>query len=572
MTTTLIEILIVLVAAVVVTLLFVRLRLPPLVGLFVAGVLIGPNAFGLIENSEDVDALAEVGIIFLLFALGLEFSFRRMARLARVMLVAGPLQVVLTGTVAFGVGLACKLSITDSLVLGILVALSSTAVVLKSMTERGEVDTPLGRNALGILLFQDILFVPLMLILPLLGGNPPDLPLSTPLLIAAVIGLVVMVFVLARWVVPWLLFEAARTRSADTFLMVVVAVCFAVAAASAQLGLSLALGAFLAGLIISESQYSHQALGLVEPFRNLLVSFFFVSVGMLLDPSLLAHHWWIVLLGTLGVIVVKTITGTVAIKSLRCNLRISVSTGLSLAQVGEFSFVLAVVAASNGLLSEDLRQDFLAVAVLSMALTPAIMSLASPVYRALRKLGLERRDAEAGTGSTEPVVGHANHLLIVGYGVNGRNLARAAREFDFPYVVVEMNPQTVRRELAQNEPIYYGDATNEAVLLKAGAKRARAAAVVIGDAGATRGIVAQLHRLNPSLHIIARTRFVSEVQPLVDLGASDVVPEEFETSVEIFRRTAEHFALPEEAVAVLEESIRSDQYALLRERRTRQGG
>ncbi len=485
-----------------------------------------------------------------------------MARLARVILIAGPLQVMLTGAAAFGVSMAFSLSVTDGLVLGMLVALSSTAVVLKAMTERGEIDTPLGRNALGILVFQDILVVPLMLVLPLLGGSPPELPLSTPLLIVAAVGLILMVFVLAKWVVPWMLYEAAKSRSTDTFLMVVVAVCFAVATASAKLGLSLALGAFLAGLIISESQYSHHALGLVAPFRNLLVSFFFVSVGMLLDPDFLADHWWMVLLGTMGLMVVKTLTATLAVKTLGCTLRISLTTGLSLSQVGEFSFVLAVVATSNALLSEHLRQGFLALAVLSMALTPAAMSLAAPLYRLLRRLGLDRR--ASGARATAESSEHTDHLLIIGYGINGRNLARAAHEFGFPYSVVEMNPQTVRREVARNEPIFFGDATNEAVLLKAGARRAKAAAIVIGDPAATRGIVAQLHRINPSLHIIARTRFISEVQPLFELGAADVVPEEFETSIEIFRRMAEHLALPIDDVARLEESIRADHYALLR--------
>ncbi len=564
MTGTLTDILIVVAAAVVVTLLFARLRLPPLVGLFVAGVLIGPHALALIRSPEQVEQLAEVGVIFLLFALGLEFSFRRMARLARVILLAGPLQVMITGAAAFGVAKAFALSNQHAVVLGALVALSSTAVVLKTMTERGEIDTPLGKNALGILIFQDILVVPLMLVLPLLGGNKPELPLSTPLLIAAAAGLVVAVVVLAKWVVPWMLYEAARSRSADIFLMVVVGVCFAVAAASAWVGLSLALGAFLAGLIISESEYGHQALGLVTPFRNLLVSFFFVSMGMLLDPAFLAAHWWLVLLATVGLMVLKTVAGTVAIQALRYPFRVSLGTGLSLAQVGEFSFVLAAVAVSNSLLTEHLRQGFLAVAVLSMAVTPAVMSLSGPLYRALHGLSAGRRadDAEAETAGTE-AGGLADHLLIIGYGINGRNLAQAAREFGFAHVVVEMNPQTVRQEVAHDEPLLFGDATNESVLMRAGVTKAKAAAVVIGDAAATRGIVAQLRRLNPKLHIIARTRFISEVQPLYNLGASDVVPEEFETSVEIFRRTAHYFALPEQDISRLEETIRADHYALL---------
>lgn len=564
MSRTLTDILIVMAVAVVVTLLFSRIRLPALVGLFVAGVLIGPHAFGLIKSPESVEQLADVGVIFLLFTLGLEMSFKRMARLARVLLMAGPLQVVLTGGAGMGVGYAFGLSTKEALVLGMLVALSSTAVVLKTLTERAESDTPVGRNALGILIFQDILVVPMMLALPWLGGEEPDLPIGGPVLAAVAVGVVLAVVVLTKWVIPRVLYEAARARSADIFLMVVVAICFAVAALSAQLGLSLALGAFLAGLIISESEYGHQSLGLVMPFRNLLVSFFFVSIGMLLDPSFLASRWWMVLLGAIGLMVVKTVTGTIAVEALGYPLRVSLGTGLALNQVGEFSFVLAAVATSHALLPEDLRQGFLAVAVLTMAVTPIIMALSPRACQATERLHLPRwLIAGRDVGVAEEHV-HADHLLIVGYGINGRNLARAAREFDFPYTIVEMNPKTVREEVARNEPMHFGDATNEAVLTQAGAQRARAAAVVIGDPAATRGTVAQLRRMNPGLHIIARTRFLSEVQPLYKLGANDVVPEEFETSIEIFHRMARHFDLPEEAVLNLESAIREDHYGVLR--------
>jgi CPA2 family monovalent cation:H+ antiporter-2 len=564
MTGTLTDILIVIAVAAVVTLVFSRLRLPALVGLFVAGVLIGPNALGLIESPESVEELADVGVIFLLFTLGLELSFKRMARLARVLLVAGPLQVALTGGIGTGVGFAFGLPASQAVVLGMLVALSSTAVVLKTMSERAEVDTPLGRNVLGILIFQDILVVPMMLVLPLLGGKEHEISMSAPVLVAVAAGMVVLVVVLTKWVVPRVLYEAARSRSADVFLMVVVAICFAVAALSAKLGLSLALGAFLAGLIISGSEYGHHSLGLVMPFRNLLVSFFFISIGMLLDPGFLAGHWWMLLLGAIGLMLVKTITGTIAVQALRYPLRVSLAAGLALSQVGEFSFVLAAVAASNSLLPEHLRQGVLAVAVLTMAVTPILMKQSERAYLLVERAHLPRwLTAGRRIGVTEERA-HSDHLLIIGYGINGKNLARAAREFGFPYAIVEMNPQTVREEVARNEPMHFGDAANQAVLTQAGAERARAAAIVIGDPVATRGIVAQLRRLNPTLHIIARTRFLSEVQPLYDLGASDVVPEEFETSIEIFHRTARYFDLPEDEVQRLEDTIREDQYVLLR--------
>jgi monovalent cation:H+ antiporter-2, CPA2 family len=563
------DILIVLAVALAVTLVFGRLRLPVLVALFVAGALVGPHSFGLIKESENVEGLAEIGVIFLLFTLGLEFSFRRLIRLAGPILVAGPVQVIITGGIGAGVALAFGAPGAQAIFLGMLVALSSTAVVLKTLSERGETDSPLGQTSFGILVFQDILVLPMMLVVPLLSGEGLKTSWS-PLTIALVgVGVVVALVVGSRWLAPRLLYEAARVRGGDVFLMAVITICFAVAGLAAGVGLSLALGAFLAGLIISE-EFSHQALGYVLPFRNLLVSFFFVSVGMLLDLRFLADNWWLVILGTIGLMVAKAIAGTVAVLVLRYPLRVALGTGLTLSQVGEFSFVLAAVATGSYLLPRDIYQGFLAVAVLSMAVTPIVMGRLPWVFRRLQRTNRPRwakseARAEAGAGRGGAGRGAKDltgHLLIIGYGLNGRNLARAAREAQVPYAIVELNPQTVRRESA-GEPIFFGDAANEGVLAAVQAGSARAAAVVIGDPVATRSIVAQLRRLNPSLHIIARTRFITEVQTLYRLGADDVVPEEFETSIQIFLRTGRFLGLTDEALAQLAASIREDNYELL---------
>jgi CPA2 family monovalent cation:H+ antiporter-2 len=344
--------------------------------------------------------------------------------------------------------------------------------------------------------------------------------------------------------------------------MAVVTICLAVAGLAASVGLSLALGAFLAGLIISE-EFSHQALGYILPFRNLLVSFFFVSVGMLLDLEFLAGHWWLVILGTIGLMVVKTLTGSLAVLALRYPLKIAVGTGMTLSQVGEFSFVLAAVAISSDLLPHDIYQGFLAVAVLTMALTPIVMAQIPRVGNLLAKVR-QPRWVKSGADVADKAPAFSDHLIIIGYGLNGRNLAQVAREAGVSYAIVEMNPRTVRREVS-TEPITFGDATNEGVLAAVCVDRARAAAVVIGDPIGTRGIVAQLHRMNPDLHIIARTRFVGEVQWLYALGATDVVPEEFETSIQIFMRTGRFFGLSAEKLTRLAATIREDNYEALRE-------
>jgi monovalent cation:H+ antiporter-2, CPA2 family len=560
---TLTDILIILAVALAITLLLGKLRLPTIIGLFVAGALIGPKGLALIGEPERVSGLAEAGVIFLLFALGLEFSFRKMISLGRVLLVAGPVQVALSGGLAGLIVWSLGASGTQAIVVGMLASLSSTAVVLKTLDERSQTTSPVGRNTLGILIFQDVLVVPMMLLLPLLGGDSGAEGWNPVTLALAAVGLVALVIVGTKWVVPRILLEAARTRSADVFLMAVVAICFAVAALSASLGLSLALGAFLAGLIVSESPYSHQALGYVLPFRNLLVSFFFVSVGMLLDLGFLAAHWWQVILAAVGLVIIKTLSGTAGVLAVRYPLRVAFATGGALAQVGEFSFVLAVVAAQQDLLSTGLQQGLLAVAVLTMAATPPLISATATLSTALSETRVFRRTA--GARSVDEATGPtlSDHLLVVGYGVNGRNLVRAAREMDITYTIVEMNPDTVTKEKRGGESIMYGDATNEAVLAHAGIRRARIAAVLIGDPAATRRIVALLRRMNPSLHILARTRFVSEVQALYDLGADEVVPEEFETSLEIFRRVAGHYALPERRTELLIRAIRADHYHLL---------
>jgi CPA2 family monovalent cation:H+ antiporter-2 len=563
---TLTDILIILAVALVLTLILTRLRVPPLIGLFAAGALIGPNGLALIGDPERVSALADVGIIFLLFALGLEFSFRKMMSLGRTLLFAGPLQMVSTGCLVGLIVWGLGASGAQATVLGMLTALSSTAVVLKTLDERSETTSPVGRNALGILIFQDVLVVPIMLLLPLLGEGGGGGDRSPVALGLAALGMVILIVVGTKWIVPRVLLEAARTRSPDVFLMAVVGICFAVAALSASLGLSLALGAFLAGLIVSESPYSHQALGYILPFRNLLMSFFFVSVGMLLDSGFLASHWWQVVLGVVGLVILKTLTGAAAVLAVGYPPRIALATGGALAQVGEFSFVLAAVAAGHGLLSSGLQQGLLAVAVLSMAATPGLIWGACRLSTSLTKTELSRprKAFRCERDLTSPPPAPSEHLLIIGYGINGRNLARAAREIGISYTIVEMNPDTVTRERKAGEPIIYGDATNEAVLKRAGAPRARIAAVLIGDPVATRSIVSCLRSLSPSLHILARTRFVSEVQALHELGANDVVPEEFETSLEIFRRAASHYALPEEQTETLIEAIRADHYQLLR--------
>lgn len=552
------NVLVILALTVGVVLVFSRLRLPPVVGLLLTGVLAGPAVFGAVRSATDVEAFAEIGVILLLFTIGLEYSLRDLVRIRGAVLGGGSMQVGFTIAVTVLVAIIFGTAWRVGVFYGFLAALSSTAIVLKVLQDRAETDTPQGRTILGILIFQDIAVVPMMLVVPLLAGGEGETGLHGFLIMLGKGAVLVAgVIVAARFVVPHLLYLVARTRVRELFLITIVLLCFAIAWGTSELGLSLALGAFLAGLIISESEYSHHALGNILPFRDVFTSFFFVSIGMLFDPRTIIETPVPVLAVTIGVIVFKALAAGAAAAFLRLPLRTAVLVGVSLAQIGEFSFILSKIGLGAGLLDASTYQIFLAASILSLAATPPLMALAP---RIAGRLPLRERPVELPAELTAL----DDHLIVIGYGVNGRNLARTARSAGIRYIIVEMNARTVREEAARGEPIVYGDASSDAVLEHVGVERARVVVVAISDAAATRRIVERVHRLNPLAHLIARTRYTLEVPPLQHLGADEVIPEEFETSVEIFTRVLRRYFVPETDIDVFAAEIRADGYQMLR--------
>lgn len=553
--------------AVAVLLLFHFLRLPPVVGLLLTGTVAGPHGLGLVGAVDEVEVLAEIGIILLLFTIGIEFSFKKLIEIRKQFLVGGTLQVGLTVLAVFFLARWFGVAAPEAVFYGFLIALSSTAIVLRMIQERAEIDTPHGRTDLGMLLFQDVIIVPMILVTPLLAGNRPDNINSAVYLFAAKgIAIVVLVLVAAKWLMPWLLRQVARTRSKELFLLSVVTICLTIAWLTASVGLSLALGAFIAGLIISESEYSHQALGNILPFRNVFTSFFFVSIGMLLDTGFLFGNLPAILLGSAAVLLLKAvITGSVTIL-LGLPLRSAILAGLGICQVGEFSFILSRTGVANGFLV-DHYQIFLAVAILTMALTPFIIELAPRFADRIVQLPLPAR-LRAGFRPLPETDGAGKrlerHLVIIGFGLNGRNVARAAGMTGIPYVIIEMSPDTVRKEREQGEPIFYGDAIHEEVLRHAGVENATVVVVAINDPAATRGIIESVRRLTSRAHLIIRTRYLSEMQPLYDLGANEVIPEEFETSVEIFSRVLARYLVPRTRIDQIVGQLRLDGYEMFR--------
>ncbi|OIN98406.1 MAG: potassium transporter KefB [Desulfovibrionaceae bacterium CG1_02_65_16] len=549
-----------------------KVRIPPIVGFLITGVLAGPYGLGLVSAVHEVEVMAEVGVVLLLFTIGMELSMGELVRLKKSVLLGGGGQVLFT-IAAFGL-LAYALGKTPShaVFVGFLAALSSTAIVLKLLQQRAEMDSVHGRISLSILIFQDLVVVPMMLLVPFLAGEVSGeggggFSFLWPTLKG--VGMVGLVFFLARKVVPRLLHRIVQTRSRELFLISTLALCLATAFLTSRVGLSLSLGAFLAGLIISESEYSISALEGIMPFRDVFTSLFFISVGMLLDVGYLAQHLAPVLGATGAVLGLKAVMGALAAYLLGYPLRPAIMVGLALCQIGEFSFVLAKVGLTHGLVDAEGYQLFLAASIMTMALTPPLIALSPRVADYVRRLPLFARlakrpfehEMESGCAQSACV---ADHLIIVGFGVGGRHLARAAKSFGIAYRVVEMNPDTVRASAAEGEPISYGDASQTAVLEHVGVAEARVLAVVVSDPVSIRRITDTARKMNPRLHIITRTRFLSEIEPLVELGASDVIPEEFETSVEIFTRVMMRYLVPRSDIERFTEEVRAEGYEMLR--------
>lgn len=542
-----------------------RLRVPAIVGFLLTGILAGPYGLGLVKAVHEVEILAEVGVVLLLFTIGIEFSLKRLLQIKKPVLMGGSIQVFLTLLVTFFIVRQLGQPIGESIFMGFLIALSSTAIVLKLLQEKAEIDSPHGRTTLGILIFQDIIIVPMILVTPLLAGATGGSGESVFVLVAKGIAIIGLVIVSAKWIVPKVLYQIARTRSQELFLLSIIVICLAVAWVTSSAGLSLALGAFLAGLIISESEYSHHALGNILPFRDVFTSFFFVSIGMLLDVGFLFQQPGTIALITLGVLVIKPIIACFATVLLGFPLRTSILVGFALGQVGEFSFILSKTGVEHGLLTGNIYQIFLSFSVLTMSATPFIITLASRLADLIMLLPLPKKLISGFAPVSEiKVEDKKHHLIIIGFGVNGRNVARAARAAGIPYAIIEMNPETVRSEQAQGEPIYYGDSTQEAVLHHANIKDAKIVVAGINDPTATRRITEIIRRLNPKVCLIVRTRYLQEMKPLYELGADEVIPEEFETSVEIFTRVLTKYLIPRDEIESLVAEVRSDGYEMFR--------
>jgi CPA2 family monovalent cation:H+ antiporter-2 len=403
-----------------------------------------------------------------------------------------------------------------------------------------------------------------MLLTPLLGGNGQSLT-DISLVGAKAAAVVVIAHYGARYLIPWVLRHVVAARSRELFILAVIFIGFGTAWLTAEAGLSLALGAFIAGLAISESEYSQQVLGDIIPFRDAFMSLFFLSVGMLLDLTIVLRHPLLVAGIVITIITVKLLVSAGATRAIGIPLRISIFSGLALAQIGEFSFVLSQNGLKHGLMSPDIYQLFLAASVATMALTPLCMKFANPLASIAGKSlpGWLTRGNRSLVGR-ETKVRLTNHVIITGYGLNGRNLARVLKQLSIPHIIIDTNPFTIAAERKKGERILFGDASQAELLEHAQISKARIIVIAISDASASRRIAAKAREINPSIHIIARTRYVIEVEPLYKLGVNEVIPEEFETSVEILSRVLRSFLVPHDEIEEHVAAVRRDGYGMLR--------
>ncbi len=549
------DILIILAASLPIIFLFRYLKLPSIVGFIVAGALIGPGGLALIHNSEQIANMAEIGVILLLFTVGLEFSIRELAKIKRFFFIAGGLQLLITVLIFAFFFFFAGINFNSSLFYGILISLSSTAIALKLLQEKNELDAPQGKLSVGILIFQDLAAVVIILLLPFLSPNGAAKYDGSILNLLASFGILGLIGVAAIYITPKFIFYLAKIRTSEAFTIGVILIIFGAAYLTGYAGLSLALGAFIAGLLLADSDFNYQVIADVIPFKNAFNSIFFVSIGMLFDFSFFFSHTAELVFFSLTIIVIKTAVILLIVTLMKFPMRIGLVTGLTVSQVGEFSFVLAQSGMGLNLISGVHYNAFLAASVITMLITPLVGRFAP-------NLGLKLSDNLPAKKKGE-IDGLSGHVIIVGFGVNGKNLARALKETGIGYVALELNPVTVREQKAKGERIVYGDAARRETLKSVSIRKAKIIVFAISDSASTAAGIKLAKELNPHIYIIVRTRFVSNMEAMLKAGADIAIPEEFETSLQIFNKVLSKYHIPLNIIMRQTNIMRGENYSML---------
>ena len=562
------DILIIFALSTFVNFLFTKIRVPTIIGYLLTGVITGPYFLGLVSSPDQIELMAEIGVVLLMFTIGLEFSINHLLKIRKIVFLGGFVQLILTTGIILVIARFYRMNWTEAFFVGLLTALSSTAVVLKLMQERSEVTSNYGRTVLGILIFQDIILIPMLLFTPMLGGHVEvaDQNNQLLLLLGKTIFLVGLVYVGNRWLMPRLLRVIAHTRNQELFMMSIFVICLSVALLTSKMGISLAFGAFLAGLMISESEYSHNAFGHLIPFKDTFTSFFFVSIGMLLDLGFVAEHPGLVFLAVLLVLFTKMMVAGATAFILGHTFRGTVMVGFALCQVGEFSFLLAQSGLHYGIISVYHYQLFLSVAVISMSVTPLLMLGSKAVADKLLQLPLPKILVEGLFPLHQiDVPEYKNHVVFIGKDSRALNLSLMAKHLHLPYISIVFDPITVKKMQQRGEMVIYGDAVNEPILEKASVKTADVVVVSVGNLITAMSIVEHVRYLNPQVFIIVRTKHVPDIEELYRSGANQVIPEEFETAIDLLERVLGRRLVPQREINLITARIRNDQYGIFRD-------
>jgi len=555
------NLLIILASSLVMIALFRRLRLPPVLGYLCVGLMVGPKAFDWINESEHLPDLAELGVVFLLFSLGLEFSLSKMIALRQVVFRLGSQQVLITTLLLGSVLMLLGMPATPALLLGAGLSLSSTAIVTKELSSLGEIFSSHGQNAVGVLLFQDVVAVLLLTLVPVFAGSSDQawywaLPLTLLKTVLLFFGLLLA----SRWLLPRLFQEVAASRSAELFVLLALVIVLLTAWLTHLLGLSPALGAFLAGMLLGESHYRHQIEADIRPFRDILLGLFFVSIGMLIDLQLFASHSLLIIGMILGLMVIKGLVVALLVKWRGSDSETAWRSGLALAQGGEFCFALMAQMQQTRLLPAELGALLLAATFCSMLLTPLLLRAAPRIAAALhRKPNQEAQIEEISALNA----GFDGHVVICGYGRVGQSIGRFMRNAGQTYVALDNDPVRIQEAATAERDVHYGDSTRGDLLTAVGLLRARLLVIAVDQADVALRVLKEARRLNPTVPILVRTRDDSQSAELKAAGASEVVPELLESSLMLGSHALILLGFPAHRVQEKVDQVRIDRYRLL---------
>jgi len=551
------EIVIILSVAIPIIFLFKKLKMPSIIGFLIAGVVIGPYGLKLIASSEHIETMAEIGVILLMFTIGLEFSLGKLVRMKKLFLYAGTAQVGMTIIVVAFLFSIMGVSLPHAVFFGMLISLSSTAIVLKILVDKNELDAPQGKISVAILIFQDLIIVPMMIMLPILGAKEQLSILEIIWKLLFAFGAVSVILLLARFFIPKILFQIANLRIREVFTIGILLLILGTAYLTETLGLSFSIGAFIAGIILAESDFNHEIIAEILPFKDAFNSLFFISIGLLLNISFLLSFPLQLIGLILGIIVIKSIIIFSVVLWVKFPPRIAVITGVGLAQIGEFSFVLAQSGAKFGLISGEYFNAFLTASIFTMICTPILISSAHVV---LSKIVFKGKEREVVSGNIKI----KDHVVIVGFGLNGKNLAKVLKETGIPYIIIELNPETVVRFKERGENIFYGDVTKREILAAANIGEAKVIVFAISAPESTKISLRLAKQMNPKIFAIVRTRYISEIDELKKFNADEVIPEEFETSLQIFNKVLVKYHIPLNVIMKQVSILRGESYQFLR--------